>query len=83
MLKEGRERETKRRSKVKLRHPVCFPEEKQVPDPPPDSNARQIDAPERLELRFLTLTDACETTKPVKNQETPPFPPHTTTTPVH
>lgn len=47
MLKEGRERETKRRSKVKLRHPVCFLEEKEVPDAPPDSNARQIDRQQR------------------------------------
>lgn len=40
MQKEGRERERQRRSKMKLRHSVCFPEEKEVPDLLPDQQCR-------------------------------------------
>jgi len=34
--KEKGESETARGSKVSLRHPTCFPEEEEVPDPLPD-----------------------------------------------
>ena len=38
--KEKGKRETEGGSKVRLRHPVCFPEEKEVPDPLPDQRHR-------------------------------------------
>lgn len=72
-MQKTREGETEMRSEQDEAQTSCSPEKKEGPDP---CNAGQAGAPERLELRFLTSTNACETTKPVKNQETPPSPHH-------